>query len=144
MKLTNKKNHPQLIVDLFEMHMDMYSPGDSDITCTQLIDSPRIVELKRRHKDEIEVDIDDQMFSFLGSALHYYAEYLLTGVPGYETETRYYADYDGWRISGTADVVRPGVLSDYKVTTKGQTNKADTHYKWEKQLNINRWLHHRS
>jgi len=141
MKLTNKRNHPQLIVDLMEMHLAMYDSGESDITCTQIINSPKIVELKRRHKHELEVDVDDVMFSYLGSAVHHYNEYLLTGLPQYETEQRYFREYDGWVISGTADVVEPGIMSDYKLTTKGQTRQYKTHLKWEQQLNINRWLH---
>ena len=54
MKITNKHNLPELVVNA--LTFDTYSRGESDISITQLIDSPRISLLERQHSDEIEQD----------------------------------------------------------------------------------------
>lgn len=142
MIITNKNNHDELILKLITEDQNRYDPGDSDITCTKIIDSPRVVELTRQNKDRIIKDVEDLGPIFFGNAIHYYAETLMMNVPGAITEERYFGEFMGWVISGSADLMwrTTDTLYDYKVTTKGQINSSDRIAKWTAQENINRWL----
>ena len=68
MKITNKFNLPEAIYEAVKN--DGYTRGDSDISVTQLIDSPYIRELKNNHNSEIEEDATDRIWSLLGQAVH--------------------------------------------------------------------------
>jgi hypothetical protein len=68
MKITNKHNLPEPIYRA--LTEDNYSRGNSDLSVTQLIDSPRIRILKHRHNDEITEDASEMLWSVLGTAVH--------------------------------------------------------------------------
>ena len=72
MNLTNKYDLPQSLVNAVGRFS--YSRGKSDISVTQLIDSPRIVKLKELHNDKIVSDISEEIWKLVGSALHLIAE----------------------------------------------------------------------
>ena len=57
MKYTNKHNLPESFVDFATN--DKYSKGNSDISVTTLIDSPRIRLMKEQHKNDIQEDVID-------------------------------------------------------------------------------------
>ena len=61
MKFTNKLGFPQAIADAVKN--DPYSPGDSDITATQLISPPQQVALRKHCKDVIVEDVSDRVDS---------------------------------------------------------------------------------
>ena len=68
MNITNKYDLPQSLVNAVGRFS--YSRGKSDISVTQLIDSPRIVKLKEKHSPEIVSDISEEIWRLVGSALH--------------------------------------------------------------------------
>jgi hypothetical protein len=68
MKTTNKFQLPEVVVKA--LTKDTYSRGDSNISVTTLIDSPRVGILKRKHDDEIEMDVVDYLWSRFGTAMH--------------------------------------------------------------------------
>lgn len=132
MKLTNKLNLPQPIVDAIKN--DEYSRGDADISVTQLIAPPRQVALKEKHASEIEEDASDRIYSLLGQSIHTILERAnKTGI----AERRLAINVGGWKLSGAMDLYfESGSLSDYKVTTAYKFKDGGVPFDFEAQLNI--------
>ena len=138
MKLTNRYGLPDTIVNVIKR--PQYTKGESQISATEILNSPRIVQLKRKHFDELEEDASDMVWSLFGSAVHNILEH---GKDDHHiVEERVFAKFDGWVISGQIDlqeVYEDGVvLSDYKVTSAWTVmNEKDA---WHQQLNTYAWL----
>jgi hypothetical protein len=68
--LTNKKNLNEAI--LRAVQKDWYSgTGEKrDYSVTQLLSPPKIIQLMRRHKNEIDEDVSERVFALMGSAMH--------------------------------------------------------------------------
>jgi hypothetical protein len=138
MRITNHANLPDAIVQAVKN--DPYPLQDTgDISVTRLIDAPQIRVLRERHRDEIEEDAADRIWSLLGQVAHGILERAETVAM---TEQRLFANVAGWRVSGQFDrlaVLPDGTLQDYKVTSVWAVIngvKAD----WLHQLNCLRWL----
>ncbi len=138
MKLTNKFNLPQTFINV--IHRPTYTKGDSHISATELLTSPRIVQLKHKHWEEIEQDASDMVWQLFGSAVHKVLEH---GKDDHHIiEERLFTEFDGWKISGAIDLqeVNPEGISirDYKVTGAWavMNEKSD----WHNQLNVYAWL----
>jgi hypothetical protein len=139
-KITNLHNLPAAIVAA--VANDPYV-GGGDISTTKLIDSPQIRVLGGKHKDEITVDVSERVWSLLGQAVHTILERAGLRQEGVITEERMFAEVDGWLVSGQVDTLHLASqkLSDYKVTTVWKKNGSDS---WTRQLNVLRWLAHKS
>ncbi len=138
MKISNRHGLPQTIINV--LHRPQYSKGEAHISATELISSPRIVQLRRKHWDEIEEDAAGMVWSLFGTALH---NILQHGKDDHHVvEERLFCDFDGWRLSGAIDlqeVDADGItISDYKCTSvwSVMNDKLD----WQRQLNIYAWL----
>lgn len=59
MKLTNKFNLPQTFVNI--LSKPTYTKGRAHLSVTEIINSPRIVQLKNIHYDELEEDVADKV-----------------------------------------------------------------------------------
>lgn len=138
MKITNKFNIPQTFMNV--LARPSYSKGKAHLSATQLLDSPKIVALRRKFDDEIEQDASDMVFSLFGSALHNILEHGKDD--NHLVEERLHTELDGWHISGAIDlqIKNPNGLSirDYKTTSAWAVMKQK--YEWELQLNIYAWL----
>jgi hypothetical protein len=138
MKITNKFNLPETIINV--LARPTYSKGKANISATELINSPRIVQLKRKHWDEVEEDASLMVWSLFGSAVHNILEH--GKQDNHIVEERIHINHEGWHISGAVDlqeVYEDGiVINDYKTTTAWavQNDKPE----WEEQLNIYAWL----
>jgi len=139
MKLTNKFNLPQTFVNVIDR--PTYSKGKAHISATEIINSPRIVQLKKKYWDEIEQDASEMVWSLFGSAVHNILEH---GKDEHHiVEERLHLEFEGWRISGAIDLqeVEPNgtiTISDYKVTGAWAVmNEKDD---WHRQLNIYGWM----
>jgi len=139
MKITNKYNLPETIVNVVKR--PTYSKGDANISATELLTSPRIVQLRAKHMAEIEVDVSEVVWSLFGSAIHNILEHGKS--ENHVVEERLFANIEGWNISGAVDLqeVRPDGsvdVKDYKVTSVWavMNEKED----WRNQLNIYAWL----
>lgn len=133
MKLTNKLGLPEALVNA--VANDPYTRGKSDISVTQLIDSPRIRMLNKQH--EVEEDVADRIWSLLGQSVHTILERAdSTSLK----EERLFTDIGGWTLSGQYDslCVMGGILEDYKVTSAWSVIYGSD--KWEPQLNVLRYL----
>lgn len=139
MKLTNKFNLPQTFVNVIDR--PTYSKGKAHISATEIINSPRIVQLKKKYWNEIEQDASEMVWSLFGSAVHNILEH---GKDDHHiVEERLHLMFEGWHISGAIDLqeVEPNgtiTISDYKVTGAWAVmNEKDD---WHRQLNIYAWL----
>ena len=134
MKLTNKFGLPTTFVNAIKR--PQYSKGDSHISATEILSSPRIVQLRSMHWEETESDVSEMVWSLFGTAVHNILEH---GKDDHHiVEERLHADIGGWSISGAIDlqeVFEDGiVVSDYKVT--GAWTVMQEKKDWENQLNI--------
>ena len=138
MKITNKFNLPQTFVNV--LSRPTYTKGKAHLSVTELINSPRIVQLKNTHYDELEEDVADKVWAIFGTAIHAVLE--LGKDENHVIEQRLHAELDGWNISGAVDLQRiePDgiVVSDYKTT--GAWGVMNEKIEWEQQLNIYAWL----
>jgi hypothetical protein len=135
MPLTNLYDLPEALVRAVER--DPYDNGGADISVTKLIDAPQRRVLLAQHGDKIETDVTDMLWALLGQAVHTLLE--RAAIPGALIEHRFFAECEGWKISGQADYLHPQAktLIDYKVTN---VYKAHGDKSWEKQINVLRWL----
>ena len=139
MIITNKYNLPQTFVNI--MKRPTYSKGKANISATELLNSPRIVQLRKLHEDKIETDVTEMVWSIFGTAIHGVLEH--GADENHLIEERLHAKIDGWSISGAIDlqiVNEDGTLTinDYKTT--GAWSVMNEKIDWEYQLNIYAWL----
>jgi hypothetical protein len=138
MKLTNNFNLPETFINVIKR--PQYSRGKSQISVTEILNSPRIVQLRQKHMDEITEDAADMVWSLFGSAVHNILEH--GKGENHIVEERLHLDFNGWHISGAIDLqeLNPnGVgIRDYKVTSAWavQQDKKE----WVEQLNLYAWL----
>lgn len=138
MKLTNKFNYHETVVRA--IRNDTYSRGDSEFSATGLIQPARIRVLTERHKEEIESDVDDEVFKLYGHMGHSLLERAGEhGSLNHLTEERFFGEVDGVRISAQIDSLSldGGCLTDWKFTTvygfmRGEKPKPE----WVWQMNI--------
>jgi hypothetical protein len=139
MKLTNKFNLPDTILNVLER--PTYSKGKAHISATELLNSPRIVQLKRKYWEHIETDASEMVWALFGSAVHNILEH--GKGENHIVEQRLGTEIDGWRLSGAIDLQeedKDGAISikDYKVT--GAWSVMNEKRDWHNQLNVYAYL----
>jgi hypothetical protein len=138
MKLTNKYNLPETFVNVLQR--SNYTKGKAHLSVTELINSPRITQLRKKHFDEIEEDVADKVWAIFGTAIHAVLEH--GKGENHVIEQRLHANMDGYDISGAIDlqeVDADGIhISDYKTT--GAWSVMNDKKDWEQQLNCYAWL----
>ena len=114
MNYTNKHNLP---IEIFNaLTKQRYSGGDStDYSVTTLKQPPRITQLTRRYKDQLEEDAIENMWSLFGNLAHSLLEE--HGSDDSLTEERLYATILDRIISGQVDHYSNECVTDYKVTS---------------------------
>jgi|TARA_R110000796_G_scaffold9608_6_gene32712 hypothetical protein len=138
MKLTNNFGMPETILNVIAR--PQYSKGKANMSVTELLNSPRIVQLKRKHWDSLTEDAADMVWSIFGTAIHNILEH--GKGDNHIVEERIHVELSGMRISGAIDlqeVTDNGiVVSDYKTTSAWavMNEKQD----WHNQLNSYAYL----
>jgi hypothetical protein len=137
--ITNKFNLPQTFVNI--MKRPTYSKGRAHLSATEIINSPRIVLLRKKHEDKIESDVTEMVWSIFGTAIHGVLEHGKD--ENHLVEERISTSLDGWNISGAIDlqiVNEDGsiTINDYK--TCAAWSVMNEKIDWEYQLNIYAWL----
>ena len=116
-----------------------YSPGESDITVTQLIDSPYIRLLRQEHAHELVEKATECIWRFFGSLTHQ----ILQEYEGANSfnEERLYVKIGGKLVGGQFDSYDydSKILSDYKFT-KNYAIKNGAKEEWVAQLNCLRFI----
>ena len=138
MQLTNRHNLPATFINVIQR--PTYTKGDAHISVTEILNSPRIVQLKRKHWEELTQDASEMVWALFGSAVHGILEH---GKDKHHiVEERLFTELDGWRISGAIDlqeVYEDGIkIRDYKVT--GAWSVMNEKEDWHNQLNIYAWM----
>jgi RecB family exonuclease len=138
MKIINRHNLPETIVNV--LSRPTYTKGGANLSATEILNSPRIVQLKRLHDAELEQDVSDMVWAIFGTAIHAVLEHGKND--NHIVEERLHAVVDGWSISGAIDlqvVEDDGIIvSDYKTTSAWAV--MNEKIEWEQQLNIYAWL----
>ena len=138
MRITNRHNLPETFVNI--LRRPSYTKGGSNISVTELINSPRIVQLKRLNEEHLEEDVADRIWAIFGTAIHAVLEHGKDR--NHLVEERLHAVLDGWSISGAIDlqvINEDGIhVSDYK--TVSVWSVMNEKVEWEQQLNIYAWL----
>jgi len=136
MKITNKHNLPDAVFNF--LSKNNYTPGDNDYSATTLLRPPQMVQLERRHWEELEEDAIDKVWSVFGSAVHNLLEHHADDEAS--IEERMYVNILGKRIGGQLDHYSDGVITDYKVTSTYTLSNASRMKEWEEQQNIYAYL----
>lgn len=136
MKVTNHSGLPEAVVRATSFNRD---PWDDPrrISVTQLISPPQIIELQRRHWDEIEEDASDRLWAMYGTMAH---EILRRAdMADALTEETMHMDIGGWKLQGTLDraILLPDeTLQDYKMTSVWAVKDGEPKADWISQLNL--------
>lgn len=140
MKFTNKQNLPAPLVNA--VTFNEYTKGDCDYSITELLAPPRIVALKRKHKDELTEDVSDRIWALIGTIGH---AILQRGASGENAivEKRFFAELDKIKLSGQVDYGMDGDMSDFKFVSIWVA-KDGAKPEWIQQLNCYRWLAHKN
>tara|TARA_Y100000114_G_scaffold156717_1_gene184927 strand:+ start:2303 stop:3169 length:867 start_codon:yes stop_codon:yes gene_type:complete len=136
---TNIHNLPEPVFKA--LSHDDYNSGLVHSSVTELIDSPRVRILNRRHKNDIEIDVSERLWSVLGTAVHNLFENHADG--DYLSEERLFAEVNGWKISGAIDIQKTesdGTITvlDYKCTSVWSVIFGKE--SWAQQLNFYAYL----
>jgi hypothetical protein len=138
MRVTNKYNLPETIMNVIER--PAYTKGGAHISATELLNSPRIVQLKRKYWEFIETDASEMVWALFGSAVHNLLEH--GKGENHIVEQRLHTEIDGWHLSGAIDlqeIEEDGVnIKDYKVT--GAWSVMNEKQDWHNQLNVYAYL----
>lgn len=138
------KNDLGLLEPLYKaLARDSYTSGGADITPTTWLDSPRIAQLKKAHKDEIEESVSKRAFSALGNGFHNVMETSVSDEVITE-ERIFWKHPDGLLTSGAIDARIPKgdgtwIIVDYKVTSAHGTMYG-IKPAWKQQLNSYAYL----
>jgi len=118
----------------YMLTLNEYKEADG-ISVTTLIDSPRIRILKKKHQAELTRDATDNVYMYLGTAVHRMLEAYPKGI----REKRLTAHCGGSDIYGTPDLIEDETIFDYKVSS-AWINTFGPRPEWEPQLNVYRWI----
>jgi hypothetical protein len=138
MRVTNNCGLPETITNV--LARPQYSKGKANMSVTELLNSPRIVQLKRKHWEDLTEDASDLVWSIFGTAIHNILEH--GKGDNHIVEERIHIELDGMHISGAIDLqeLTPEgiILSDYKTTSAWavMNEKQD----WHNQLNSYAYL----
>lgn len=140
MKLTNNLRLPDVMVRA--VSNDSYTKGAADISVTELLTPPQLRALRIQHREELEEDVSDRIWSLLGQSTHTIIERAGMQSLASMSEVTVMADYDGWKIKGQADHVAldEGTLFDFKVTSVWKVRDNIPAIEWVQQTNIYRRL----
>lgn len=134
MRYSNVQNLPEVLVRALAEERN--KPNDNEISVTDLISPPLIHTLKKKHWDEIEIDISEKIWALLGISVHYYLE---KHAPDEALAEEFLdVEFNGWRILGRKDLYYNKAICDYKVTSARslQEERRD----WIYQLNLYKWM----
>ena len=95
MRLTNKHNLPEVFVRV--LSKPTYSKGKADLSVTELLQPPQLVQLVKKHWDDLEEDVSDKISALFGTAVHVVLE-MANDKKDMIVEERIHARVDGWDI----------------------------------------------
>lgn len=132
------------LMDALTVHTQQYK-SYGDYSATSLIDTPRVVALKKRHGHKVIMEPMQQIASFIGTGVHNYFERTLeiaSGVRGeYELERRIFDKIGGRIVTGQFDIFHNQEdIYDIKTCKTWKIIFDPDHLDWAAQQNIYAWL----
>lgn len=116
-------------------------PKESDISVTQLIDSPQVLSLRKENRDNISEDVSDRVWAVWGSAVHSICEIANNSNSDTLVEKRFHHKFDKHVVSGQVDVYDIGNQSIYDIKTVSAYALINgIKPAWEQQLNVLAYL----
>ena len=122
MVITNNAGYPEALVKAVEN--DSYSKGEGvDRSVTGLLAPPRQAALKEIHGHEIVEDVSDRTYALYGQLVHLLLERAGEQSRNQINEARFFAEVNGWTISGQTDTLtltenkKSLIITDYKFVT---------------------------
>lgn len=137
MKITNKMNLPQAIVDA--VSSDYVQPDDT-LRVTQLLKGTCEIVLEKRYGEEVERDASDMIWAIFGTAVHKIIED--ASEEEYQIkEARLYEDVAGMVLTGKFDLYdgKTQTAHDWKTCSVWKIVYGDFE-DWRKQLLMYAWL----
>ena len=134
---TNKYFYPEWICNLLKHNPYTRGHKKSDISVTQLIDSPQVLQLRKAHRDDIEEDVSDRIWAIYGSAVHAIAETANTSSSDILTEKRYHHKYGDHIVTGQYDIydMKTKIIYDFKTVSSWSLIRGPKEA-WVNQLNV--------
>ena len=134
---TNKHFYPDFICNLLTYNPYTRGTEPSDISVTQLIDSPQVLQLRKKHRDDIVEDVSDRIWAIYGSAVHAIVEAANLSSGNILTEKRLYHKYGDHIVTGQYDVydTKEKALYDFKTVSSWSLIRGAKE-SWVNQLNI--------
>lgn len=146
MKLTNATNLPQPIVDIANYCINQHKElKDCEFSVTELLKGTKEIVLSRRHRDELQMDVQDTYNLWSGTSIHMLLERFAHNQ--YVAENRiginlghWDKSLEGYFLTGSPDLydIQDGTLWDYKNTKVAQFDRSSTlaDLDWIRQLTI--------
>ena len=137
MKITNKYNLPQALVDL--VASSQFKPSENSFSVTTLLLNNREIILTRRHDNEMEQDVSDMVNLVLGTATHSLIEkFDKTGMAEMYLKQEI---LPGWYLTGKCDLYDEAnsTLVDYKTASVWKVQFGDFE-DWRMQGLMYAWL----
>ena len=137
MKLTNNIGIPEPLAKAIANSRKGYSKGEGvDYSVTELIGPAYQRRLIREHQNSISEEAVDQIWSLLGTSVHYMIE-MAQEDQNYISEQRFFFRFYDRLISGQADLIdtKNKIIYDWKVTS-AWTHLNGVKPEWEAQLNL--------
>ena len=138
MKITNNSNLPEVFVQFAESD---YRYKDKQYSVTSIIGGLKETILKRRHQNEIEMDVADMNNMILGQAVHLILE--KADKKDYEIKEKYVKEniIGDYKLSGYLDLYNflTKTVYDYKTSSVWKV-KFEDYDDYKKQLLMYAWL----
>jgi len=142
MRYTNVHHLSKEIVSAITNDDYDHPTDDKTIPCSQLIAPPRITILRKRHEDKLVKDVSEEIWSLLGTAVHYILSKQTSD--NVTIEQRLIWPINGYRVTGKPDLYNHDTetLEDYKITSvyKVIFGQKEGYKDWTEQLNVYAWL----
>jgi hypothetical protein len=134
---TNKHNYPEWLCNVLKYNPYTTGPKRSDISTTQLIDSPQVLSLRKANRDNIVEDVSDRTWAVWGSAVHAICEYANMSNSDVLVEKRFHKDYGSHSVSGQVDIydIKNNIIYDIK-TVGAFALSYGIKPAWTNQLNV--------
>ena len=141
MKWTNKLNLPEPVFNALVINNHV---TNGEISVTQSLREPYQDVLMRKHSQDIEKDVSDNIWALFGTAIHHILEMGSTENDDYNTEMKLTVKvplpgepYKKWQMSGSADLYtkKTFTLQDYKSISVFKYKNKD-YDDWTEQLNM--------
>jgi len=137
MKIKNSEKYPKSIIRAIETQDRVFK--DNRISVTELDYSPKYFWLRRRHYNEVEVDVESRIWLLLGKSVHYILE--KSAQANALSEEKLKIELNECTIVGVPDLYEDKTVYDFKITSVWSYLYGSSSYNnWVNQLNVYKYM----